>query len=90
MGGDGFEREMGRRRLHEREGEVTASPEWSRETLPGLLRWGGKSPGSPAARAGIVWSPNNEKNHGGNSARGFCGPGLDRDPPGILGCQRRP
>jgi hypothetical protein len=69
MGGDGFERETGRRRLHEREGEVTASPERSRETLPDLLRWGGKSPGSPAARAGIVWSPNNEK-----KSRGQFGP----------------
>jgi hypothetical protein len=34
MGGDGFGRETRRRQLHEREGEVAASPERSRETFP--------------------------------------------------------
>jgi hypothetical protein len=86
-GGVGFTREKGRRRLHEREAEVAASPERSRETLPDLLRWGGKSPGSPAARAGRVWSPNNKKKTmGAIWLVVFVG----RDWTGILGCQRRP
>jgi hypothetical protein len=54
MGGDRFERETGRQLLHEEDGEVVTSPERSRETLPGLLRWGAKSSVSATARAGRV------------------------------------